>query len=130
MHGIKRFLATLMIPFLFLSAGPAQALDVGEQVMAEWPENRCWYHGVISEVRGAAYRVQFSDGDTALLPDNKVVRDRIRRGHRVQGRWQRGQKTYPGRINDRQGNDIQIFYDDGDREWTTMAYICVRRNDL
>ena len=40
------------------------------------------------------------------------------------------QKTCPGRINDRQGNDVQIFYDDGDREWTTMAYICVRRNDL
>ncbi|MEM6662708.1 MAG: hypothetical protein AAF666_11090 [Pseudomonadota bacterium] len=127
---LRRLVLTLLVPALLALGVPALALGVGDSVMAEWPENRCWYHGVIREVRGSEFQVHFDDGDSAVLADDKVRADRIRIGHRVWGRWQQGSQTYRGMIVQRDDEKIFIQYDDGDSEWSTMEFICVEAGDL
>jgi len=129
---LRPWMSLFLAPLLSLAlALPALAdREVGARVLAEWPENQCWYAGTVAEVRGADYRIDFADGDNALIGAEKVVDDKVGPGAKVLGNWKGEGTLYPGTIASRDGDKIRINYDDGDVEDTTMAFICLEARNL
>jgi len=105
---------------------------VGQTVLAQWPQDKCWYHATIARADPAAdqYDVHYSDGDRARLGADEITAENVGQGTRVWGNWRGGGTYYPGTIRRRDGQSIFIAYDDGDIETTTIAHICVRTQDL
>lgn len=103
--------------------------NVGDRVLGQW-EPEWFYPGVVVEATGEGFVVQFDDGDRATLNPDQVRSLSIQVGERVYGRWQGGGQYYPGRVSGVNGNAINIDYDDGDKEGTTISMVRINRADL
>ena len=54
----------------------------------------------------------------------------LRTGTRVECRWKGGQRYFPGKITEIEGDRVHFAYDDGDREWTTLRLVRIVPRDL
>ena len=117
---------------------------VGERVAIYWPKNDEYYPGVIinTRPRGRVY-IQYDDGDEQWVQlskvcylvladpsldqraDNPKISD-LRIGCRVSVWWQTEERFYDGTLkkikNSSPTSPHRIFYDDGDKEWTNLAF--------
>jgi hypothetical protein len=99
----------------------------GDRVLAQWSGDAFWYPGTVQGAEGGRLHVCFDDGDREWLPPEKLAPLDVKAGDRVFGRWQHGPIFYPGRVTRRDGEKIDIQYDDGDRETTTVSMVRLRR---
>ena len=105
--------------------------NVGDKVFAQWPFGvEWWYPGVICGEQNGSLEVQFDDGDRATLTPEQVRPLDVQSGTRVYCRWKGGGHYYPGRIAAIDGNAIQVDYDDGDKEATTVSMLRLNVNDF
>ncbi len=103
--------------------------NIGDRILGQW-EPEWFYPGVIVNSTGSVIEVQFDDGDRAQLRPDQVRPLNVQVGSRVYGRWQGGGQYYPGRISSVNGSAINIDYDDGDKEGTTVSMIRIHASDL
>lgn len=110
-----------MVGALLLLAGSgAMAQQQGDWVLARWKGDRFWFPGVIESRAGDKITIAFDDGTRETLPLKLVRPYDWKVGSTVQCRWKGGAEWYTGRIAAIAGDgvNIDVAYDDGDRERT------------
>jgi hypothetical protein len=108
------------------AAAPSRWI-VGDRVLAQWSGDSYWYPGTIQVVDRDRLHVYFDDGDHEWRPADLVCENNLGAGSRVFVRRQRGPAFYPARIVRRQGERIQVEYDNGQQEDTSIAFVRVQR---
>jgi predicted Zn finger-like uncharacterized protein len=105
--------------------------SAGDRVLAHWPPEMFFYPARIEEITESIFlSVAYDDGEHAhLLPPQVRALD-LKQGDRVHARWQGGPNYYPGRIDEMNGDDIHVRYDDGETEWTTIGMVRVLPEEL
>jgi hypothetical protein len=104
------------------------AWQVGARVFAPW--GRGWlYPATVGEVQGESLYLCYDDGDHGWVPAAQVRPLDVTEGSRVYCRWQGGDTYYPGTVTTRQGDQLHIHYDDGDRDWSPIGMIRVPSED-
>jgi hypothetical protein len=101
----------------------SQAAQAQEKHFGLWQSDGFWYPCEIVKNEPPITSVKFLDGDTADLAPDDVVRIDVQPGDEVWGRWQRGDTWYRGTVVAREGDSLQIRYEDGDEETTTFEFI-------
>jgi len=101
---------------------------VGARVLAPW--GRDWlYPATVGEVKGKSLYICYDDGDRDWVPAAQVRPLDVTEGSRVYCRWQGGDAYYPGTVAARQGDQLHVHYDDGDRDWSAIGMIRVPSGD-
>jgi hypothetical protein len=105
--------------------------NIGDRVLARWPqEKEWWYPGVVVTSAGSEVEVQYDDGDRSTVHVDLVRPLELRLGLRIQCRYQGSTAFYPGLVACVTGSAIQVNYDDGDRESSSVSMIRVNTQDL
>jgi hypothetical protein len=107
--------------------GPAE-WNVGDRVFACWFD-LAWYAGSVLAVDGGQVSVVFDHGGHAVLPPERVHAVELAEGDRVQGRWKAGPDFYPGIVARRDGEVVEVHYDDGDEETTLLRLLRLDRDE-
>lgn len=90
-----------------------------------------WHPATIESVKGGvSYKVRFAKGDRYDVDASVISGDYIRAGTRISGNWLGKGVWYSGVIASRDGDNVKINYDDGDKETTTLSKIRVAFGDL
>lgn len=96
---------------------------IGDRVLAHWSHDSFWYPATVKKIEGERIYLRFDDGDKEWTHSEQLMKLEIKSGDRVYGRYKKGPAYYPGYIRNVQGEEIQVQYDDGDEEWTTLAML-------
>jgi hypothetical protein len=105
--------------------------NIGDRVLARWPqEKEWWYPGVVCATHGAELEVQYDDGDRAVVHADLARPLDLQPGARIHCRYQGGPTFYPGRVAGAVGSAIQINYDDGDKETSSVSMVRINSSDL
>jgi hypothetical protein len=96
----------------------------GEAIFAALDPGGVFYHP--GTVRGfdeerVRIRVVGASEDT-LVPADRTRTFVLKKGDRVLGRWQAGPGYFLGRVEAVKDDRVEILYDDGDREWTSLGF--------
>jgi hypothetical protein len=121
-----------------LKTKPSVATEVewrlGDRVFACW-HDLFWYAGSVlngGEVGDGGAElvtVVFDHGGVAKLPARQIHTLALREGEIVQGRWKAGNEFYPGKVVSRDGDLVEIDYDDGDHETTLIRLLRLERDE-
>ena len=99
-------------------------LEIGDRVWAPWSKDKL-FAGFVERLNDEEVLVHYDDGCQGWVLRRQVHPLFLTVGLRVLGRWQMGWTFYPGAVTLVDGNRIHIQYDDGDREWTTVAALAM-----
>jgi hypothetical protein len=94
---------------------------VGDEVLAPWMNDGFLYPGVVVKRAGATAHVAYLDGDEADVPVEQLRVGAFGPGLKIQVDWKGGGKYYGGMIVGRIGQALQMDYDDGSHEWTSVG---------
>lgn len=108
------------------SLTPQNQWKIGSHALINWSRDIYWYPGTIKDIKGDLYFILFDDGDSEWADVSRIKPEDIKPGDRVFGNWKNKGKYYPGVVTQRNGLNIHIKYDDGDREETTISFIRVK----
>lgn len=108
--------ALLAVSVSFSSMAVARGND---KILARWTDG--WYVGTIVQKVGNQYQIAFDDGDKAIVPQSGIRRINWSAGTRVQCNWKGAGLYYWGVIARKNGSQLSIKYDDGDREMTVIG---------
>ena len=97
---------------------------VGDRVLARWFDGY-WYPGLVLSVEGKRVHIAFYDGDQALVTPDQVKDLSIKVGDQVYCRRKGGPQYLPGEVTEQDGEKIQVRYDDGEDEWTSVRMVRV-----
>jgi hypothetical protein len=98
----------------------------GARVLASWVDSY-FYPGRIQQIQGHSCEIAFDDGDLAWVHEANVRRPDIQQGSQVFCRLHAGPMYLPGTVRAQNGEKIQVEYDNGDQEWTTISMVRVKR---
>jgi DNA repair protein Crb2 Tudor domain len=101
---------------------PGSAWKVGDRVMAQW-RDAFFYPGRVRAVSNDSCEVQFDDGDGDWVASAQIQRADIRVGSRVFARVHGGPMFAPATVNQQRGEKLQVSYDHGEEEWTSLSLI-------
>ncbi len=100
----------------------------GDAVLACGPDS-FWYPGAVLALRGRQVHVVLDDGNQLLAEPGQLRKLTVEIGDAVQGRWQGGPEFFPGEVTRRDGQVVQIRYEDGDEEVTLLRLLRLDRDD-
>src|SRR6516165_1890300 len=92
----------------------------GDRVLAPW-EPTFVYAGTVDQVSAGRALINFDDGDAGWVDLAHVQPLALERGCRVMSRRRMGPNFFPGEIDDIDGDNVHVEFDDGKEEWTTVA---------
>ena len=101
-----------------LACAGAMAQSRGDWVLGQWQGGANWFPGVVQGSSGGNVTIQYDDGTSETVPLKRVRPYTWKLGTRVECRWSGGQEWYAGKISgmSKDGTEIDVLYDDGDRE--------------
>lgn len=99
---------------------------VGERVLAKFADSY-FYPGQVRDVQGDGCLVVYDDGDSAWVHHAHVLPPDLKVGSKVFCRVKGGPMFAPGVINQQKGETIQIRYDHGEEEWSSISMLRVQR---
>ena len=102
------------------------AFRIGDEVLAPWLDDGFVYPAVVVELKPAGLHVAYLDGDEADVPSGAVLPGVFGPGVTVSVNWKGRRTYYAGVIAQRVGAALFVHFDDGAREWTTVAQGRVR----
>jgi len=105
-----------------------QSANAGDRVFACW-HDLFWYPGVVVAVNGDQHHVMFDHGNQAMVTGDRVKELALEPGARVFCRRQGGPEFLPGEITQRRGEVIQVRYEDGEEETTSLRLVRLERDD-
>lgn len=120
-----RSIATVVCLLILSAPAAAADVDVGDTVLAYWAPARAYFVGTVVEKRATGYYVVFEDGDNAIVPKTKVLKNNIKVGSSVFAKWKNG-KYYKGKVAKIVGRALYIHYDDGDKGWAPWSWIAIK----
>ncbi|MEE2828121.1 MAG: hypothetical protein VX498_02950 [Myxococcota bacterium] len=95
--------------------------NLGDEVLAPWARDGFLYPAVLVECGPNKGHVAYLDGDEADV-DLAVLRQGIiGPGLAVQVNWKGKRRYYKGIVQQRLGQAVFVHYEDGSREWATIA---------
>ena len=94
---------------------------LGDEVLAPWLNDGFIYPAVLVALEGATAHVAYLDGDEADVPATQLRPGAFSPGLAVQVNWKGRRTYYTGSITQRVGMAIFMSYEDGSREWATIA---------
>jgi hypothetical protein len=97
--------------------------DSGQRVLATRLEDAYWYPGTVRQADAQRCRVLFDDGDERTLADDQLLPLQIDVGDRLFVRLPGGATWTPGRVLRLDGDKINIQFDDGGDEQTSLGMI-------
>lgn len=95
----------------------------GSRCLVRWSGDSFWYPATVDAVKDGLYHVAYDDGDAEWRMENHIRGLGIKVGDVVFGNWLGKGRYYRGKIAEIKDRRIFIHYDDGDREWTSVARI-------
>jgi hypothetical protein len=101
------------------------AWQPGDRVLASWVDGY-FYPGRVRQAEGNSCEIAFDDGDVAWVHEANVRRPDIKCGSQVFCRFHAGPVYAPGIVEEQHGEKIQIRYENGDKEWTTISMVRVK----
>ena len=108
----------LVVALGVLACAGAMAQSRGDWVLGQWQGGAYWFPGVVQERNGDNVTILYDDGtrETVALKRTKPYDWAL--GTRVECRWAGGSAWYTGKITGmaKDGSEIDVLYDDGDRE--------------
>ncbi|RZA18308.1 MAG: hypothetical protein EOP93_11540 [Lysobacteraceae bacterium] len=108
----------LVVALGVLACAGAMAQARGDWVLGQWQGGAYWFPGVVQERSGDKITIRYDDGTSETVSAKRVRPYTWKLGTRVECRWADGTEWYTGQIagisND--GSQLDIKYDDGDRE--------------
>ncbi len=113
----------------WLPAGEMTGVAEGSRVLACWFDQN-WYPGVVVSVHGKRLHILFDDGDQAMVTPDRIKPLELKVGDRVCVRHKGGPIYYPGEITRISGEVIQVSYDDGVEETTSIRFLRIEREGL
>lgn len=105
---------------VFLLVNPVNAQKAGDRVLGQWSDG-LWYPARIQSVDGSRIRLSFDDGDLGTVAPDQIRPINWGVGSRLECNWKNQGKYYPGAIAQKNGDQIFVNYDDGDREQTVIG---------
>lgn len=108
----------LVVVLGVLACAGAMAQSRGDWVLGQWQGGAYWFPGVVQERSGDNVTIAYDDGTTETMPLKRVRAYTWTLGTRVECRWSGGNEWYTGKIAgmSKDGTEIDVTYDDGDRE--------------
>jgi hypothetical protein len=113
-------------------ASPREAAPGGDgwqaddRVLASWVD-AYFYPGRVRRVDGQSCEIAFDDGDVAWVHPANVRTPDIVVGSPVFCRYRAGPAYRPGTVRQQNGEKFQVEYDGGEKEWTTLSMVRVKR---
>jgi hypothetical protein len=107
-------------------AEPAASWRVGDRVLASWLD-AFFYPGRVRNVQGSNCEIAFDDGDSAWIHEANVRRPDIQVGSLVFCRHHAGPMYLPAIVREQRGEKLQVEYESGEKEWTTISMVRVQR---
>ena len=108
----------LVVALGVLACAGAMAQSRADWVLGQWQGGAYWFRGVVQERSGDNVTILYDDGtrETVALKRTKPYDWAL--GTRVECRWSGGNAWYTGKITGmaKDGSEIDVLYDDGDRE--------------
>ena len=108
----------LVVALGVLACAGAMAQSRGDWVLGQWQGGAYWFPGVVQERSGDNVTILYDDGtrETVALKRTKPYDWAL--GTSVECRWAGGSAWYTGKITGmaKDGSEIDVLYDDGDRE--------------
>ena len=111
---MKKFLGFAVFCFMLFAATQAFAFSKGDRVLGLW-EDGFWYPATVVNVDGGVLTLSFDDGDVVTIDSERVEALDWQAGVKVECRWPLNGKNYPGVLVKRDGENVRIVYDDGDK---------------
>ena len=105
-----------------------QSHEIGDRVWA-CGLDLYWYPGVVLGESEDNWKVLFDFGGHALVPFGQTVPLEYEVGDRIWSRWQAGNEFFAGTIKRKNGEIIDIHYDDDDEETTSIRLARLERDD-
>jgi len=102
------------------AGGSAGWASVGARVLGQWHDG-LWYPATVRSVSGNELQLAFDDGDRRTASPSQVRPVEWNVGTRVQCNWKGRGRYYHGTIGRKDGDQVFINYDDGDKELTTIG---------
>ena len=96
--------------------------EEGDRVLA-YDGDGCIYPAEILSIQDERIIVQYLDGPERMLTPELVKKFNLPAGIRVECRWKAGPNYLPGVLAKMDGDRVQIHYDDGDQEWTSVRLV-------
>ncbi len=104
------------------------AHEIGDRVWA-CGLDLYWYPGIVLGESDDNWKVLFDFGGHALIPFEQTVPLSYDVGDRIWSRWQAGNEFFAGTITRKEGEIIEIHYDDDDTETTSIRLARLERDD-
>jgi len=104
----------------FAGGSAAGGASAGDRVLGQWHDG-LWYPATVRNVNGNGLQLAFDDGDRRTANPSQVRPIDWNVGTRVQCNWKGRGKYYPGVIGRKDGDQVFINYNDGDKELTTIG---------
>ena len=104
----------------FAGGSAASEASTGDRVLGQWHDG-LWYPATIRSASGNELQLAFDDGDRRTANPSQVRPLDWQVGTRVSCNWLGRGKYYRGVIGRKNGDQIFINYDDGDKEQTTVG---------
>lgn len=96
---------------------------VGQRVLAQWLHEPFFYPGVVRAVEDDVLQIHYDDGDSARVPPEVVLPLSLNVGDRVYARRMDGRQYFPAVIENRNGDQLLLRYDDGQTEWSLIRMV-------
>jgi hypothetical protein len=81
----------------------------------------------VHAVSGNTCEVYFDDGDAAWIDNAHILEPDVQVGSRVFARIHGGPSFVPAVVSQQKGETVQVRYDHGEEEWTSLSMIRVQR---
>ncbi len=101
--------------------------NIGDTVFGYWKSTGSYHVGTVVNNDGGRYHVVFEDGDQVNdLSDGDLQPFNLQVGMKVFAKWSNA-SFYPGTIANITGRAFFINFEDGDKGWTSMSGILLKR---
>ena len=120
-----RSFAILVCVFTLCASAVAEEAAVGDTVLAYWKPGDAYFVGTAVEKKDTGFLIVFEDGDTVVVPAEKIRKYNLKVGTAVLARFSDGE-FYRGTIARVVGRACYIHYDDGDKGWVPLSGIAVK----
>jgi hypothetical protein len=104
---------------------PRQVWNVGARVLAAWLDG-FFYPGHVRQIEGSSCAIAFDDGVIAWVNAANVRQPDVETGSKVFCRFHAGPAYLPGTVRRHNGEKLQVEYENGAKEWTTLSMVRVK----
>lgn len=107
---------------------PAEPVEVGTDVWADFRGTGLFFHGVVVERREDEHRVIYAHGASEWLGAEGLRPDALREESRVHVRPELDRDFVEGVVARRLGSAVYVRFPNGDERWTALPQIRFRRD--